>query len=60
MSTREQIQELGTRMQQSIIGQANVIERLILALLSNGASPHNDNHPSFDGANPWTTCRIHP
>lgn len=36
MSTREQIQQLGDRMQQSIIGQANVIERLILALLANG------------------------
>ena len=36
MSTRQQIQELGNRMQQAIIGQANVIERLILALLANG------------------------
>ena len=36
MSSREQIKRLGQRMQDSIIGQANVIERLILALLSNG------------------------
>lgn len=36
MSTHEQIKELGHRMQRSIIGQANVIERLVLALLANG------------------------
>ena len=36
MSTRKQIQELGERMQLSIIGQSNVIERLLLALLANG------------------------
>ena len=36
MSTKQQINELADRMQQSIIGQANVIERLILALLANG------------------------
>lgn len=36
MSSLEAIQQLGQRMQQSIIGQQHVIERLILALLANG------------------------
>jgi MoxR-like ATPase len=33
---REQIAQLQTRMQESIIGQADVIERLIIGLLANG------------------------
>ena len=36
MSAHEKISELMKRMQKSIIGQAEVIERLILALLANG------------------------
>jgi MoxR-like ATPase len=36
MSTLEEIRELTTRMSQSIIGQSRVVERLVIALLSNG------------------------
>ncbi|MEP3048844.1 MAG: MoxR family ATPase [Roseibium sp.] len=36
MTAREQIQDLKSRMQQSIIGQEGVIDRLIIGLLANG------------------------
>ena len=36
MSSRELILKLKGQMQKSIIGQENVVERLILALLANG------------------------
>ncbi len=36
MSAREQIQALQERMQQSIIGQETVVERLVIGLLANG------------------------
>jgi MoxR-like ATPase len=36
MNAREQIQALQGRMQQSIIGQATVVERLVIGLLANG------------------------
>jgi MoxR-like ATPase len=36
MGAREQIQDLAQRMNQSIIGQAQVVERLLLTLLCNG------------------------
>ena len=36
MGSREQILELRERMQRSIIGQRNVVERLILGLLADG------------------------
>ena len=36
MSTRDAIQELKTRMSQSIIGQEHIIDRLLIGLLTNG------------------------
>ncbi len=36
MSARDQILDLKARMGQSIIGQSDVIERLIIGLLANG------------------------
>jgi MoxR-like ATPase len=36
LNAREQIQALQERMQQSIIGQATVVERLVIGLLANG------------------------
>jgi MoxR-like ATPase len=36
MSARDQIMDLKKRMEQSVIGQAQVVERLLLTLLSNG------------------------
>ncbi len=36
MNTREQVLELKARMSESIIGQESVIERILIALLSNG------------------------
>ena len=36
MSAREQIDDLRARMQQAIVGQADVIERLLIGLLANG------------------------
>ena len=36
MSVSEQITELQTRMQLSIIGQEHVVERLVIGLLANG------------------------
>jgi hypothetical protein len=36
MATREQIQEIQTRVNASVIGQERVVERLVIALLANG------------------------